>query len=72
MTQVAAWQLRLLPNRLARTVGIIVIAVAALGMITLAFAVGRWTVDGGAPTGSVPAVVQPVAPAPVCYMHGPC
>jgi hypothetical protein len=74
MTQAAA--LKMLPIRVGRGLAIALVTVAALALVGLAFAVGRWTADtsaAGSTQTSAPIVWnQPVQPIQCHVVARPC
>jgi hypothetical protein len=75
MTQAAA--LKMLPIRVGRGLAIALVTVAALALVGLAFAVGRWTADtsaGAANTQTTAPIVwnQPVQPIQCHVVARPC
>lgn len=66
MTQAAI--VKALPIRVSRTLAIVLVSIAVVGLFVLSFGVGRWTADSGttsSTTQNVAPAVQPAASAVV-------
>jgi len=75
MTNIAVESIQVSTARLAQWLRIVLIGLAAVALIAVAFAVGRATTDhtAGSPSTVQPTVYQPaVAPGPGCHPHAPC
>ncbi|MDT4912505.1 MAG: hypothetical protein QOC66_1633 [Pseudonocardiales bacterium] len=71
MTNVAVEPIQVSTARLAQWLRIVLIALAAVALVAVAFAVGRATT--GHTSGSTTTVYQPASgPGPVCHPHGAC